>query len=118
MWTQYRRMFWFTQAVIALITFAVLNATHYLLPAALVFFAGFLRIFMQAGFALVETGLVRAKNAAHTFSMHFAVYALGMLGFFVCGFALMCGGLNGTPIGGPVSLGGLPTLGHMATVGA
>jgi Amt family ammonium transporter len=79
--------------------------------------AGFLVMFMQAGFALVETGLVRAKNAAHTFSMNFLVYGLGMLGFFVCGFAFLCGGLNGTAIGGPASLGGVPTLHSMLTVG-
>ena len=79
--------------------------------------AGFLVMFMQAGFALVETGLIRAKNAAHTMSMNFAVYGLGMLGFFICGFAFMCGGLNGTAIGGPVSLGGVPTLHSMLTVG-
>ena len=29
-----------------------------------------------------------------------------MFGFFVCGFALMCGGVNGTAIGGPGQLGG------------
>jgi len=80
--------------------------------------AGFLVMFMQAGFALVETGLVRAKNAAHTMSMNFLVYALGMFGFFVCGFAFMCGGLNGTAIGGPASLGGTPTLNHMFTIGS
>ena len=80
--------------------------------------AGFLVMFMQAGFALVETGLIRAKNAAHTFSMNFLVYALGMLGFFICGFAFMCGGLNGTAIGGPASLGGTPTLHSMLTVGS
>src|SRR3954451_21139896 len=82
-----------------------------------VLIAGFLVIFMQAGFALVETGLIRAKNAAHTMSMNFAVYALGMFGFFVTGFGLMCGGYNGTAIGGPVTLGGLPTLSHMFTIG-
>src|SRR3954467_12286532 len=80
--------------------------------------AGFLVIFMQAGFALVETGLIRAKNAAETFSMNFAVYALGMFGFFATGFALMCGGMNGTNIGGPAVLGGMPTLNHMFTVGS
>src|SRR3954463_13193712 len=80
--------------------------------------AGFLVIFMQAGFALVETGLIRAKNASHTMSMNFMVYALGMFGFFVCGFALMCGGYNGTAIGGPGQLGGLPTLNQMFTVGS
>ena len=83
-----------------------------------VLIAGFLVIFMQAGFALVETGLIRAKNASHTFSMNFAVYALGMFGFFVSGFALMCGGMNGTNIGGPATLGGIPTLSHMFTVGS
>ncbi len=80
--------------------------------------AGFLVMFMQAGFALVETGLIRGKNAAHTMSMNFMVYALGMFGFFVCGFALMCGGMNGTNIGGPGSLGGVATLNHMFTVGS
>jgi len=80
-----------------------------------VLIAGFLVIFMQAGFALVETGLIRAKNAAHTFSMNFAVYALGMFGFFGCGFGLSGGAFNGPAIGGPVTLGGLPTLNHMFT---
>jgi Amt family ammonium transporter len=82
-----------------------------------VLIAGFLVMFMQAGFALVETGLIRAKNAAHTFSMNFLVYGLGLFGFFVCGFAFMCGGLNGTAIGGPVTLGGVPTLHSMMTLG-
>jgi Amt family ammonium transporter len=82
-----------------------------------VLIAGFLVMFMQAGFALVETGLIRAKNAAHTFTMNFLVYGLGLFGFFVCGFAFMCGGLNGTAIGGPVTLGGVPTLHSMMTVG-
>jgi ammonium transporter, Amt family len=83
-----------------------------------VLIAGFLVMFMQAGFALVETGLIRAKNASHTMSMNFMVYGLGMLGFFICGFAFMCGGLNGTAIGGPVTLGGTPTLHSMLTVGS
>jgi Amt family ammonium transporter len=78
--------------------------------------AGFLVMFMQAGFALVETGLCRAKNAAHTMTMNFLVYGLGMFGFFVCGYALMCGGANAT-LGGPASLGGAPTLNSMFTVG-
>jgi Amt family ammonium transporter len=78
---------------------------------------GFLVMFMQAGFALVETGLIRGKNAAHTMAMNFMVYALGMLGFFVCGYAFMCGGANGTIIGGPGQLGGIPSLNAMWTVG-
>src|SRR5207245_10199498 len=35
---------------------------------------GFLVMFMQAGFALVETGLARAKNSNHTMMMNFMVY--------------------------------------------
>ena len=96
------------------------SASHGIFSANFVWtlVAGFLVMFMQAGFALVETGLIRAKNASHTMSMNFAVYALGMFGFFVCGFAFMCGGLNGTAIGGPVTLGGVPTLHSMLTVGS
>jgi Amt family ammonium transporter len=77
---------------------------------------GFLVMFMQAGFALVETGLVRAKNASHTMSMNFMIYAIGMFGFFVCGFAFMCGGANGSPIGGPGQLGGVPSLDSMWSI--
>ncbi len=55
---------------------------------------GFLVMFMQAGFAMVETGFTRAKNVAHTMMMNFMVYPLGMLGFYVCGFALMFGGFG------------------------
>ena len=55
---------------------------------------GFLVMFMQAGFALVETGLCRAKNASHTMSMNFMIYPMGMLGFYLCGFAFMFGGLG------------------------
>jgi Amt family ammonium transporter len=80
--------------------------------------AGFLVMLMQAGFALVETGLCRAKNAAHTMAMNFLVYPLGMLGFFVCGFALMCGGANKSRVGGPGGLGGVPTMNSGFTIGA
>ncbi len=55
---------------------------------------GFLVMFMQAGFALVETGLCRAKNSSHTMAMNFMIYPMGMLGFYVCGFAFMFGGLG------------------------
>jgi Amt family ammonium transporter len=71
---------------------------------------GFLVMFMQAGFALVETGLCRAKNAGHTMSMNFMIYPMGMLGFYVCGFAFMFGGLGG--IG---TMGGYGGLNHDIT---
>lgn len=62
---------------------------------------GFLVMFMQAGFAMVETGFTQKKNVAHTMAMNFLVYALGVLGFWVCGFAFMFGGgLNVASLGG------------------
>jgi ammonium transporter, Amt family len=59
-----------------------------------VLITGFLVMFMQAGFAMVEAGLTRAKNVAHTMAMNFMIYPLGMLGFYVAGFAIMFGGLG------------------------
>ena len=50
--------------------------------------AGFLVMFMQAGFAIVETGLCRAKNANHTMMMNFMVYGVGMLAYWLIGFAI------------------------------
>lgn len=72
---------------------------------------GFLVMFMQCGFAMVETGFTRAKNVAHTMGMNFMVYGIGMLGFWICGFALMFGGLG--PL---VTLGGYAGLDHEVTL--
>lgn len=69
--------------------------------------AGFLVMFMQAGFALVETGLCRAKNAAHTIAMNFMIYPLGCLAFWAYGFALGWGNW----FNGPVADGWYSTLG-------
>jgi ammonium transporter, Amt family len=55
---------------------------------------GFLVMFMQAGFALVETGLTRAKNVAHTMGMNFLVYSIGILGYWALGFGLQMGGVG------------------------
>jgi ammonium transporter, Amt family len=74
-------------------------------------FAGFLVMFMQPGFAMVETGLTRAKNVAHTMGMNFMIYPLGMLSFYICGFALMFGG-----IGALGTMGGYAGLNHEFTI--
>ena len=76
-----------------------------------VLFCGFLVMFMQAGFALAETGFTRAKNAGHTMAMNFMVYPIGMLGFWMCGFAIMMGG-----VGGAASLGGGGALANEFTI--
>ena len=48
--------------------------------------AGFLIFFMQAGFALVETGFTRAKNVAHTMMMNMMVFCIGAIGYLAGGF--------------------------------
>ena len=66
---------------------------------------GFLVMFMQAGFAIVETGLCRAKNANHTMMMNFMVYGFGLFAYWVCGFAIQMGGAAGTAmLGGATPL--------------
>jgi ammonium transporter, Amt family len=66
---------------------------------------GFLVMFMQAGFAMVESGLTRVKNANHTYMMNFFVYGCGLLAFWVIGFAIQMGGAAGNG-----NLGGLYPL--------
>ncbi len=73
--------------------------------------AGFLVMFMQAGFAIVETGLCRAKNANHTMMMNFMVYGFGLFAYWVCGFALQMGNAAGTSI-----LGGANPLSNEFTI--
>ena len=51
-------------------------------------------IFMQAGFALVETGFCRAKHAAHVVSTNLVIFGLGFVGFFLIGFPMMFGGYS------------------------
>jgi Amt family ammonium transporter len=55
---------------------------------------GFLVFFMQAGFALVETGFTRAKNAAHTMMMNMMIFGIGAFGYWLTGFAFQFGGIN------------------------
>jgi ammonium transporter, Amt family len=73
--------------------------------------AGFLVMFMQAGFAMVETGFTRAKNVAHTMTMNFMVYGIGLLGYWICGYALQMGG-----VGAVSTLGGTAPLNHEFTL--
>ena len=62
--------------------------------------AAFLVFFMQAGFALVETGFTRAKNACNILMKNLMDFGIGALAFFFVGFGLMFGvkysGLIGT----------------------
>lgn len=56
--------------------------------------SGFLVFFMQAGFALVETGFTRHKNVAHTMMMNMMVFCIGAIGYWLVGFAFQFGAVN------------------------
>lgn len=71
------------------------NGIWYLIGAALVFF-------MQAGFAMVETGMTRAKNAGNIIMKNLMDFCIGTVVFVLIGFGLMLGedalfGLVGIP---------------------
>ena len=79
--------------------FSSVNTIWVLLGAALVFF-------MQAGFAMVETGFTRAKNAGNIIMKNLMDFAIGTPLYWLLGFGLMFGGA-GAFIGGfdPMVLG-------------
>src|SRR5216110_1606725 len=82
------------------------------LNLAWVLLAGFLVMFMQVGFAMVETGFTRAKNAVHTVAMNLLIYPIGVIGYWLLGFGLMYGGIAGWP-----SLGDAHVPHHELTLG-
>jgi Amt family ammonium transporter len=75
------------------------------LNLAWVLVGAFLVMFMQVGFAMVETGFTRAKNAVNTMAMNLVVYPLGVLGFWLCGYGLMMGGVHEWPTLGGATAG-------------
>lgn len=77
-----------------IIMFSSVDTLWTLLGTVLVFF-------MQAGFAMLETGFTRAKNAANIIMKNLMDFVLGSLGFFLIGYSIMFGddiaGIIGTP---------------------
>lgn len=72
--------------------YSSVNTLWILVATALVFF-------MQAGFAMVETGFTRAKNAGNIIMKNLMDFALGTPIYWLLGFGIMFGG-SGALIGG------------------
>src|SRR6202049_1358280 len=70
--------------------------------------AGYLVLFMQAGFALLTFGLVRRKNAAHLMMLNFAAYVFAFLAYYAVGYAFQYGAVAVNAA--PTNLGGIPML--------
>lgn len=60
------------------------DSLWYIVAACLVFF-------MQAGFAMVETGFTRAKNAGNIIMKNTMDFCVGTIAFLFLGYAIMCG---------------------------
>lgn len=74
---------------------------------------GYLVLFMQAGFALLTTGLTRAKNAGHMMMLNFSAFAIALIAYYAIGFAFHFGGV--API---ANLGGVTALNSLKPAGS
>ncbi|MCC7571521.1 ammonium transporter [Candidatus Micrarchaeota archaeon] len=78
---------------------SALDSIWVVIAAAMVFL-------MHAGFAMVETGFTRAKNAGNIIMKNFMTFSGGSLSFLLIGFLLMFGLSSGGFVGSGVTLGG------------
>lgn len=78
---------------------ALEQATELLLNIVWTLVGAFLVFFMQAGFAVVEAGFTRAKNAGNIIMKNLMDFVLGSIFFFLIGFAIMFGKDMGGIIG-------------------
>ena len=71
---------------------------------------GALVMWMAAGFAMLEAGLVRSKNTAEILAKNVALFAVSCIMYLVCGYAIMYGGgymLSGIELDGAANADGL-----------
>ena len=70
------------------------SAAKYMADTVWVLLAAFLVFFMQAGFAMVESGFTRAKNAVNILMKNLMDFSIGSVAFWAVGFAVMFGNGN------------------------
>ncbi|MBD3426686.1 MAG: ammonium transporter [Candidatus Omnitrophica bacterium] len=96
----------FKAAVLAVASFALSNkcvfaegVTTYATSAGIdtlwVLIAAFLVFIMQAGFGMLEAGLIRTKNTCNVLMNNFLDFCMASMGFFIFGYAIMFGSGNG-----------------------
>ena len=78
-------------APVALADTGVSAETGYLLNTILLLICGVLVMFMAAGFAMLEAGMVRSKSVAVILAKNISLYAIASIMFFAVGYELMYG---------------------------
>ncbi len=79
--------------------FALAADTAYIFNTLLFLLGGFLVMWMAAGFAMLEAGLVRSKNVSMQSLKNIALYSIAGIMYWLIGYNLMYTGVDGGFIG-------------------
>ncbi|WP_394691898.1 ammonium transporter [Hoeflea sp.] len=85
----------------AAVEYATAAETAFIFNTLLFLIGGFLVMFMAAGFAMLEVGMVRSKNVSMQCLKNVALYSIAGIMFWVIGYSLMYTDVNGyfgTPV--------------------
>jgi Amt family ammonium transporter len=85
-------------AAVEVVVPAISGEMVWILNTVLFLVSGFLVMFMAAGFAMLEAGLVRTKNVAMQCTKNITLFAVAAIGFYLVGYNLMYPG-DGWTIG-------------------
>ena len=81
----------------------------YIFNSLLFLIGGFLVMWMAAGFAMLEAGLVRTKNVGDICLKNILLYALACIAFYAVGYNLMYNGVDGGFLGNFTTFGAVDT---------
>ena len=88
--------------------------TAYIFNTLLFLIGGFLVMWMAAGFAMLEAGLVRSKNVAMQCTKNIALFSIAGIMYYLVGYNLMYDGVDGGYFGS-ISLWGVDDSGGVGT---